>query len=124
MITLNVNGKAPRPRYPWRHAAAVDAARRVEHDWHEVRLRQGPLWGMHYSHQRTAHAVLHHAVRPRPGSGSKRPAPHALGELDEYISTAGQVAIREALAPKGVEIHTYPGVLARIRTAQGRALRR
>ncbi|MFD2274369.1 dienelactone hydrolase family protein [Undibacterium arcticum] len=32
-----------------------------------------------------------------------------LGELDEFISTTAQVAIREELAPKGVEIHTYPG---------------
>ncbi len=32
-----------------------------------------------------------------------------LGELDEYISRQAQIAIREQLAPRGVEIHTYPG---------------
>jgi carboxymethylenebutenolidase len=32
-----------------------------------------------------------------------------LGEQDEYISSSAQSAIRAELAPRGVEIHTYPG---------------
>lgn len=32
-----------------------------------------------------------------------------LGDLDEYISTAAQVQIRDDLVPKGVEIYTYQG---------------
>jgi len=31
-----------------------------------------------------------------------------LGALDEYISSTAQVAIREELVPRGVEIHVYP----------------
>jgi len=34
-----------------------------------------------------------------------------LGELDKHICTAAQVAIRKELAPRGVEIQTYPGCL-------------
>jgi len=36
MMTLNANGKAYRSRYTRRHAAAVDTARRGEHDRQEI----------------------------------------------------------------------------------------
>lgn len=32
-----------------------------------------------------------------------------FGDSDEYISSSAQAAIRAALAPRGVEIHTYAG---------------
>ena len=71
MITLNVNGKPRDAGRPRRHAAAVDAARRAEHDRHEVRLRHGPVRRVHDSDRRTADAVLHHA-----GFGRGREADH------------------------------------------------
>lgn len=45
------------------------------------------------------------------GEGPRLSGPLLMhfGDLDEYISTTAQAAIAKELAPKGVEIHTYPG---------------
>jgi len=42
-------------------------------------------------------------------AGLRGPLLMHLGDLDEYISFSAQSAIRAALAPAGVEIHTYAG---------------